>query len=85
MDHLRPYGRAVLAAICARISQARFGAGVGVARQSEVHIDVTLPNGVPEDRRDALLAVAAHCTAHNSRTTPHEVTVAHPGTPVTAG
>ena len=45
------------------------------ARVTAVRIDITLPDGVPEDRRDALLAVASHCTVHNSLTSPPEVTV----------
>jgi hypothetical protein len=43
---------------------------------------ITVPNGVPADRRDALLAVASHCTVHNSLTTPPYVTMALAGTPV---
>lgn len=27
---------------------------------------VTLPDGVPAEKRDALLAVASHCTVHNT-------------------
>ena len=46
------------------------------ARVSDVRIDITLPAGVPADRRQALLAVASHCTVHNSLTTPPDVTVA---------
>ena len=45
------------------------------ARVSEVRIDVQVPDGVPADRRDALLAVASHCTVHNSLAQPPEVTV----------
>jgi uncharacterized OsmC-like protein len=55
------------------------------ARVSDVRVDITLPDGVPDDRRSALLAVASHCTVHNSLTTPPEVTVALARTPVTAG
>jgi uncharacterized OsmC-like protein len=55
------------------------------ARVSGVRIHITVPDGVPEDRRDALLAVASHCTVHNSLTTPPEVTVELAGAPVTTG
>jgi uncharacterized OsmC-like protein len=46
------------------------------ARVSAVHIDIAVPDGVPADRQDALLAVASHCTVHNSLIAPPQVTVA---------
>jgi uncharacterized OsmC-like protein len=46
------------------------------ARVANVRIDISLPDGIPPDRRAALLAVASHCTVHNSLTTPPEVRVA---------
>ena len=46
------------------------------ARVCEVRLDVDLPAGVPAERRDALLAVASHCTVHNSLEEPPTVTVA---------
>jgi uncharacterized OsmC-like protein len=46
------------------------------ARVAEITVDITLPVGVPEERREALLAVASHCTVHNSLTNPTSVTVA---------
>lgn len=45
------------------------------ARVGAVDIRIHLPEGVPDERRDALLAVASHCTVHNSITTPPEMTV----------
>jgi putative redox protein len=45
------------------------------ARVDDIRIRVRLPEGVPAGRRDALLAVASHCTVHNSLTTPPHVTV----------
>jgi len=36
------------------------------ARLSTVDLDIAIPAGVPADRHDALLAVASHCTVHNS-------------------
>jgi hypothetical protein len=40
-----------------------------------VRIGIGLSEGVPADRRDALLAVASHCTVHNSLTTPPDVSI----------
>ena len=31
-----------------------------------VEVSIDVPHGVPEDRRAALLAVATHCTVHNT-------------------
>jgi putative redox protein len=36
------------------------------ARVGEINLAVTVPAGVPEERRAALLAVASHCTVHNT-------------------
>ena len=36
------------------------------ARVGEVHVSIDLPYGVRDERRDALLAVASHCTVHNT-------------------
>ena len=43
------------------------------ARVTHVRLDVELPDGVPPERRDALLAVASHCTVHNSLEEPPDV------------
>jgi putative redox protein len=45
------------------------------ARVGAVRIALQLPEDLPPGRGDALLAVAAHCTVHNSLATPPEVTV----------
>ena len=45
------------------------------ARVGSVDIDLTIPNGVPEERREALVAVASHCTVHNSLVNAPEVRV----------
>ena len=50
-------------------------------RVARVRIDITLPEGMPDGRREALLAVASHCTVHNSLTAPPEVSVALAGAP----
>ena len=54
------------------------------ARVGSVSLDITLPEGVPGDQRDRLLAVASHCTVHNSLITPPQVMIAVAGAPVTA-
>jgi putative redox protein len=46
------------------------------ARVAGVRIWVMLPDGIPADRREAALAVASHCTVHNSLTNPPEVVIA---------
>jgi putative redox protein len=46
------------------------------ARVSDVMIDVVVPDGVPPERRDALLAMASHCTVHNTLADPPAVTIA---------
>lgn len=49
------------------------------ARVGRVHIQMHLPEGVPAERRAALLAVASHCTVHNTLEAPPEVVVALDG------
>jgi len=44
------------------------------ARVGEIRLHVSAP-GVPEQRRAGLLAVASHCTVHNSLQQPPEITV----------
>ena len=41
-------------------------AGDRPARVSGVGLRITVPGGVPPQRADALLAVASHCTVHNT-------------------
>jgi uncharacterized OsmC-like protein len=36
------------------------------ARVGDLRIEISVPAGVPAKRRDALLAVASHCTVHNT-------------------
>jgi len=36
---------------------------------------LTLPEGVPQDKRAALLAVASHCTVYNTLDHPRQVLV----------
>jgi uncharacterized OsmC-like protein len=44
-------------------------------RISDVRLVVQVPDGVPEHRRRALLAVASHCTVHNTLRTPPRVSL----------
>lgn len=46
------------------------------ARVGKVAMAVRLPEGFPEERRAALLAVVEHCTVHNSLRQPPEVEIA---------
>lgn len=45
------------------------------ARVDSIILGLRLPAGVPDDRRDALLAVASHCTVHNTLVDPPQVTI----------
>jgi uncharacterized OsmC-like protein len=45
------------------------------ARVGQVQVSIDVPHGVPDERRDALLAVASHCTVHNSLEDPPEVRI----------
>lgn len=44
-------------------------------RVGAVRIRVVVPDGVPADRRAPLLAMARHCTAHNTLRQPPEVEI----------
>jgi putative redox protein len=45
------------------------------ARVGSLTLEIAVPDGVPADRRDGLLAVASHCTVHNTLVTPPDVTI----------
>jgi uncharacterized OsmC-like protein len=45
------------------------------ARVGDVDIHIHAPAGLPPERRDGLLAVARHCTVHNSITQPPEISI----------
>ena len=49
--------------------------GTRPSRVSGVQVHLMLPDGVPSERRAPLLAVASHCTVHNTLTTPAAVSV----------
>ncbi len=46
------------------------------ARVSQVEVRITPPAALPADRREAFLAVASHCTVHNSLEQAPSVTIA---------
>ena len=45
------------------------------ARVGGVDLRIRVPEGLPDERRDGLLAVASHCTVHNSITSAPEIAV----------
>lgn len=45
------------------------------ARVGEIVLHIEVPAGLPAERRDALVAVASHCTVHNSLMAPPKVTI----------
>lgn len=54
---------------------ASFEMGKSPGRVSDVQVQLTVSDAVPAERRDALLAVASHCTVHNSLVQPPSVQV----------
>jgi uncharacterized OsmC-like protein len=58
------------------VVDASYRLGARPARVERIDIALTVPEAVPSERRDALLAVASHCTVHNSLTDPPDVVVA---------
>ena len=56
--------------------EASYRMGAKPARVSHVDVRIHLPAELPPARRDGLLAVASHCTVHNSITNAPEITVA---------
>lgn len=55
--------------------EAHFTIAPRPARVDRIRVCLHLPEGVPEERRAALLAVASHCTVHNSLDQPPEVVI----------
>ena len=47
----------------------------GPARLGPVTITLTVPEGVPDDRREPLLKMASHCTVHNTLDQAPEVSI----------
>jgi putative redox protein len=63
-----------LSAVGLRVT-AEYTTGARPARVDGIRISVHPPDNVPAARREALLAVASHCTVHNTLAEPPEVTV----------
>ena len=61
--------------------EATFDMGSRPARVAGITLRVILPDGVPAERRDALLAVATHCTVHNTLETTPDVSIILSDTP----
>ncbi|MHB1172933.1 MAG: OsmC family protein [Lacisediminihabitans sp.] len=57
------------------VVEATFDTGTRPARVSGIDVRLILPDGVPAERRDPLLAVASHCTVHNTLTTTPKVSI----------
>jgi LmbE family N-acetylglucosaminyl deacetylase/uncharacterized OsmC-like protein len=55
--------------------EATFEMGARPARVSGIDIRLIIPDGVPAERLDPLLAVATHCTVHNTLATTPEVSI----------
>jgi uncharacterized OsmC-like protein len=64
---------------------AEYVTGSHPARVTDVRLEVLLPDGIPAEHRDRVLAVASRCTVHNSLATPPVVTMALAGVPVGTG
>ncbi|WP_173059452.1 OsmC family protein [Phytohabitans houttuyneae] len=45
------------------------------ARVAAVHLALRVPADLPPERREALVAVASHCTVHNTLVSPPSVTI----------
>lgn len=54
---------------------AEHAVGERPSRVTAIRLLLRVPEGVPETRRRALLAVASHCTVHNSLRTAPDVTI----------
>jgi putative redox protein len=55
--------------------EATFEMGSKPARVAGIEVRLIVPEGVPSERLDALLAVASHCTVHNTLESAPEVSI----------
>jgi putative redox protein len=55
--------------------EATFEMGARPARVAGIALRIIVPDGVPADKLDAMLAVASHCTVHNTLTSEPEVSI----------
>ena len=61
--------------------EATFEMGSKPARVAGIDLHLIVPAGVPPERLDALLAVATHCTVHNTLTSEPDVSISLADTP----
>lgn len=54
---------------------ADYSVGGRPARVSDIRVRITAPPTLPAERRDAFLAVASHCTVHNTLAQPADVQI----------
>lgn len=54
---------------------AEYSMAARPARVEEIKVHLAVPDGVPDEKRAALLAVASHCTVHNTLAAPVPVRV----------
>jgi uncharacterized OsmC-like protein len=54
---------------------ADFDIGGQPTRVTRIRVLITPPQGLPAQRRDAFLAVASHCTVHNTLSSPASVDI----------
>jgi len=55
--------------------EATFNMGSKPARVAGIAMRLIVPEGMPAERLDALLAVATHCTVHNTLTSEPDVSI----------
>lgn len=53
----------------------QFEIGGRPAKITDITVHITPPPSLPEERRAAFLAVASHCTVHNTLTEPSKVNI----------
>lgn len=57
------------------VIETSYRMGTKPARVEAVDMSIHVPHEIPEQRRAGLLAMASHCTVHNSITTPPEMAI----------
>lgn len=55
--------------------EATFDMGAKPARVAGIDLRLIVPEGVPPERLAALLAVASHCTVHNTLTSEPDISI----------
>lgn len=57
------------------VVSASYGIGGRPTRVDRLDVRIIPPDSLPDERRDAFLAVASHCTVHNTLAQAPEVTI----------